>query len=119
MASHRFKQLVERAGVPLLTLHYTRHNYASLALRAGETLAAVSEVLGHADRETTLRFYQEVQCDQHHAVADAVTRQFMSRPGADVRWDVTNKDDGDKSPLRNGRSGGEVGTPVATRTPNL
>ena len=32
----------------MVSLHYTRHNYASMALRAGESLAAVSEVLGGA-----------------------------------------------------------------------
>jgi hypothetical protein len=101
-ATHRFKLLVEQAGVPLLNLHYTRHNYATLALRAGEPLAAVSEVLGHADRETTLRIYQDVQPDQHRAVGDAVAGLLMSQPTADVTSNVTCKEDATKNAAQNG-----------------
>jgi len=44
-----------------LNLHYTRHAFASMALAAGETLLAVSEVLGHADPRTTMRIYQHIE----------------------------------------------------------
>jgi len=98
----RFKKLVRSAGVPMVSLHYTRHNYASMALRAGESLAAVSEVLGHADRETTLRVYQEVAPDQHRAVSDAVAGLLMSHSGADVTSRVTSKEEGKKKPAYDG-----------------
>jgi integrase len=108
-ATHRFRALVQLAGVPLMNLHYTRHTFASMALRAGESLAAVSEVLGHADRETTLRIYQEVQADQHRAVADAVAGLLMSHLQPDVTCDVTNTEDPhEKSPAGVDAPEGEV-----------
>ncbi len=91
--SHRFKRLVELAGVRAVNLHYTRHTYASLALAQGETLAAVSEVLGHADRRTTLGFYQHVEQRQRQGVAETVSGLLMSHRTANVTCNVTNQEE--------------------------
>ena len=37
-------------------LHDLRHTHASLALREGESVIAISRLLGHADPETTLKY---------------------------------------------------------------
>jgi hypothetical protein len=91
--THRFKRLVRLAGVPEVNLHYTRHAYAGIALAAGATLPAVSEILGHADPLTSARIYHHVEAAQHIAVARGVVGAIMSHLGADVTSDVTYKDD--------------------------
>jgi integrase len=101
-ASRRFRRLVEQAGVRPVNLHYTRHTFASLALARGESLAAVSEVLGHADRETTLRIYQSVEQRAHRAVAATVAEAIMSHGAGNVTSDVTNKEEQTKNATATG-----------------
>ena len=89
--SHNFLRLVAAAGLPeTISLHGMRRTYASVALRAGESLAAVAEVLGHADRTTTIDIYQDVHADQHTAVANAVGDAVMSHLATDVTSNVTS-----------------------------
>ena len=94
--THRFKQLVALAGVRAVNLHYTRHTFASLALARGASLAAVSEVLGHSNKRTTIRMYQSVEPEQHSAVVDTVARAVMSHLGPDVTSIVTNKEEAEE-----------------------
>ena len=90
-ATRRFKQLVALADVPEINLHRTRHTFASLALRAGEPLAAVAEVLGHADPRTTLSAYQDIKPDQRRQVSGTVAALIMAQSGADVPSPVPSK----------------------------
>ena len=85
-----FRKLVQDLGTTKLGLHGTRSTYASVALQSGESLAAVSEVLGHADRTTTLRAYQDVHPVQHCAVASAVNEALMSQLEKNVTSNVTS-----------------------------
>ena len=64
-------------------------NLCHVALRR-ESLAAVAEVLGHADRTTTLEIYQDVHADQHTAVAHAVQDAVMPHMAVDVTSNVTS-----------------------------
>ena len=48
---------LERAGLPRQRFHDLRHAYATLLLEAGEELAVVSKMLGHADLGTTADVY--------------------------------------------------------------
>jgi integrase len=91
--THRFKELVARAGVPALNLHYTRHSYASIALARGAGLRAVGEVLGHVDPTTTIRIYQHVAESGRQAVGESVVGAVMSHLAPDVTWSVTNKEE--------------------------
>jgi integrase len=45
-----------KAGVPFLRLHDLRHMYASYCVNSGRTIFEVSQLLGHADTRTTVRY---------------------------------------------------------------
>ncbi len=109
----RFKKLVALAGVPAINLHRTRHTFASLALRAGEPLAAVSEVLGHADPRTTLSAYQDIKPDQRRQVSGTVAALIMAQSGTDVPSPVPSKMmEAEKAPSRTGVQEGEAARPT-------
>ena len=46
----------KNAGLSDVRLHDLRHNYASFAMRQGETILTVGRLLGHRDPTTTLRY---------------------------------------------------------------
>lgn len=46
----------KKAGIPHVSWHTARHTFATLALENGAELRTVSELLGHADISTTLRY---------------------------------------------------------------
>ncbi len=52
-----FQPALERAGLEGVTFHGLRHSFATLMLNAGAAPLTVSGLLGHADPETTHRFY--------------------------------------------------------------
>jgi integrase len=49
--------LLKEAGLRRITFHDLQHTYASLLLKRGEPIKYVSEQLGHADVETTMKLY--------------------------------------------------------------
>ncbi|MCH7869940.1 MAG: tyrosine-type recombinase/integrase [Myxococcales bacterium] len=52
-----FCQSRNRKGVRQLRLHDARHTFASLALASGKSVKWISNQLGHANPEVTLRIY--------------------------------------------------------------
>lgn len=58
--SRTFDRLVRDAGVPRITLHGTRHTWATLALLEGIPTKVVAEVLGHSSTRVTEDVYQHV-----------------------------------------------------------
>ncbi len=58
--SRRFDELLKVAGVPRITLHGTRHTWATLALLEGIPAKIVAEVLGHSSTQVTLDVYSHV-----------------------------------------------------------
>jgi len=58
--SHLFAKLLERKGLPHVRFHDLRHSHASQLLKQGVNVKVVSERLGHADIQTTLRVYAHV-----------------------------------------------------------
>lgn len=67
--SHRFSKLAKRAGYEGFRFHDLRHTHATILLSAGEYINAVSERLGHADVDTTLRTYGHVLPKKQDEVA--------------------------------------------------
>ena len=54
---HRFKQLLEEAGLPNIRFHDLRHTAATLMLKQGVSIKVVQERLGHSDAAMTLNVY--------------------------------------------------------------
>ena len=58
--SRVFDRLVAEAAAPRITLHGTRHTWATLALLEGIPSKVVAEVLGHSSTRVTEDVYQHV-----------------------------------------------------------
>lgn len=54
---NRFHSLLKKAGLPSVNYHSLRHMFATNSLQAGFDVKTLSEILGHASVETTLRAY--------------------------------------------------------------
>jgi integrase len=76
-----YKPLLERAGVPYIKFHTTRHTAASLALADGESVKLVSEMLGHANASITLNVYAHVLPTQHRARANRMGEMLGTAAG--------------------------------------
>jgi integrase len=83
VASDRFARIVERAGLPPISMKGLRHTHATLALKAGAPVKVVSERLGHVSTSFTMDTYAHVlpgmQEDAAAAVADLVARSRVQR----------------------------------------
>jgi len=53
----RFKAILKKANLPSLNYHSLRHMFATNCIKAGFDLKTLSEILGHASVETTLKLY--------------------------------------------------------------
>lgn len=74
--SQSFERAIRAAGMRRIRLHDLRHTHATLALRAGVPTKIVSERLGHATPEFTMRMYQHalpgMQAEAAAKIADLV-----------------------------------------------
>ena len=66
---HAFQVATGRAGVRRIRFHDLRHACATLLLTAGEELAVICKVLGHADYGTTLKVYAHLDPKRAKAAA--------------------------------------------------
>ena len=69
--SRTFDRLVNVAKVPRITLHGTRHTFATLALLEGIPAKVVAEIMGHSSTAVTLDTYSHVDAGMQ---ADATSR---------------------------------------------
>jgi integrase len=56
--------------------HHVRHSFACLSLADGVPLPTVSQILGHAKQETTLRFYSRHLPGHQKTATESATRLF-------------------------------------------
>lgn len=69
-----FRALTAKAGLPRIRLHDLRHTAASLAIRNGADLKALSERLGHANPSITLNVYYHAYNEQRQQAAVSLTQ---------------------------------------------
>jgi len=77
-----FLPLIERAGVPRIRFHDLRHTHATHLLLQGTHPKVVSERLGHASVEITLRIYSHVLPGLGREAADAIGALLGKAPAA-------------------------------------
>jgi integrase len=75
--TEHFNRLVDRAGLPPITLHDVRHTYARMSLRAGIS-PKIGARLGHATVAFTIDTYTADVPELHHEAAEAVTDLFLA-----------------------------------------
>jgi integrase len=76
-----FRHHRSSTGVQLANPHRFRHTFASDMVRAGMSLPALMQLMGHADIETTLRYVQITAQDVYLAYARAVAQCVRPIPG--------------------------------------
>jgi integrase len=72
--SQDFQTIVQKAGLPHLTLHGLRHAHATILLTAGVHPKVVSERLGHSNIAVTMDTYSHVLPGLQEAAAHTVDR---------------------------------------------
>jgi integrase len=84
----RVVEMMRKAGLEGVSLHSLRHSSASIALSGGVPIAVVSERLGHADQNITLKIYSHaLPADKRaatkvwsNAMADVISDSRKSAP---------------------------------------
>lgn len=71
--SHRFKDLLEKNGLPHIRFHELRHSCASLLINNGFSLKDVQEWMGHSDISTTADIYGHLETQRKLTMADRVS----------------------------------------------
>jgi site-specific recombinase XerD len=71
MVSQNIKRRIVKAGIKDASLHTLRHTHASHLLSDGVPITAVSERLGHADVNVTLRVYSHMLPSDDTRAADS------------------------------------------------
>jgi integrase len=77
--SRLFARLVESARVPRITLHGTRHTWATLALLDGVPAKVAAEVLGHSSTQVTLDVYSHVIGSMQDDATSRVAERIAGR----------------------------------------
>lgn len=72
MVRLRFKQALQRVGLPDIRLYDARHTSATLLMESGVSAKVVSERLGHADVSITLETYSHVTQQLQQQAADRI-----------------------------------------------
>ena len=81
--SKAFARAVAQTDLPRITLHDLRHTHATIALVAGVPIKVVSERLGHASPEFTMRVYQHVLPSLGREAASAIATAVFPSTDAD------------------------------------
>jgi integrase len=71
-----FQPILKAADLPAIRFHDLRHSHASNLLALGHSLKAVSQRLGHANVELTLRVYAHVMPAEDRSIADGLNKLF-------------------------------------------
>lgn len=69
---HRFKRILQKAGLPSFNYHSLRHLFATNCIRTGFDVKTLSEILGHASVETTLSRYVHSSLERKRACMERI-----------------------------------------------
>jgi len=83
-----FRKVLNKAGLRIIRFHDLRHTYASLLLAQGEPLTYVSQQLGHANPQITLKIY--AHWIPNRSQREAVNRLPTLKPQRSREVDPTN-----------------------------
>jgi integrase/recombinase XerD len=75
-----FRYHRQTTNIQLANPHRFRHTFASDMIRAGMSLPALMQLMGHADIQTTLRYVQVTQQDLYLQYARAVAQHIRPLP---------------------------------------
>ncbi len=75
-----FRYHRKRTGIKLANPHRFRHTFASDTVRAGISLPALMQLMGHSDIQTTLRYVQVTPQDIYQQYTRAVAQQIRPLP---------------------------------------
>jgi integrase len=79
-----FKKVIERAGIPKIRFHDSRHSAASLMLNNGIPVIVVSKILGHSKPSITLdiygHLYNEMQGEASRLMDELVSPFMVNLP---------------------------------------
>ena len=68
-------KLCQRNGLPVITVHGLRHQYATILLEQGVSIERISALLGHASVTTTYEYYLEVM-DAYGGIISFMNNSF-------------------------------------------
>lgn len=78
-----FVRAQARAGVRRQRFHDMRHAFATLLLDAGEKIAVISKMLGHADYSTTVDVYSHLSTERSRIAAARIDGLLKRRQAPD------------------------------------
>ena len=67
------KNIIKTTGLPAFTFHDLRKTHATMLVEAGSDPKVIQQRMGHANIETTLKFYAQPTKDRLQAAADVAT----------------------------------------------
>ncbi|MEQ7124148.1 site-specific integrase [Actinopolymorpha sp. B11F2] len=78
--TRRFNRLVDRAGLPRITLHGVRHSYATIAMDNGINPKILSERIGHSSVGFTMQTYVQRSEGRDKDAAAMLARLIIKLP---------------------------------------
>ena len=66
------KSIINKSGVPAITLHDLRHSHASMLIEMNVNPLVISERLGHSDVQLTLNVYSHLYPNKHAETANMI-----------------------------------------------
>lgn len=81
----KYKKILERAGLEPCTFHTLRHTFATRCVEAGFDAKSLSEILGHANVNTTLQRYVHPTLDQKKIQMERLLHLNGQNPGHFLR----------------------------------
>lgn len=76
---NRIKKILQRAGLPPVSLHSLRHTNATLLITSGINVRTVSARLGHSQTSTTMNIYAEAIQSAEAAAAESLDERLLNR----------------------------------------